>query len=77
MEAELSEEKAIWIVRAMWFGAGALLMDGIGYMSEYYLNITRMNLSGAALVAATGVIFTYLALKWDSQLIKQIKEGVK
>ena len=74
MEAEVNEEQAIWVVRATWFYSGALLMDSVGFLSQYYLDITRMNLSGAALVGITGIIFTVLAVKWHEQLIAQIKE---
>lgn len=74
MEAELNEETAVWAVRAMWFGAGALLMDSMCFISEHYLDIPEMNLPGAVLVGITGVIYTVLAVKWDEQLINQIKE---
>jgi hypothetical protein len=75
MDMKVEQRPAIWIVRGMWFFAGALTMDAIGFLLQKLLNYQSMNTGGAVLSLLAGILFTYLAVKWDNQLLQQIKEG--
>lgn len=49
-------------------------MDSIGFLLQKMLNYQGINTGGAILSLLAGILFTYIALKWDKQLLKQIKE---
>jgi len=74
MDIKLEPRPAIYLVRGCFFFAGALTMDSIGFLLQKMLNYQGINTGGAILSLLAGILFTYIALKWDKQLLKQIKE---
>lgn len=74
MDIKVEYRPAIWIVRFVWFFAGALTMDSIGFLLQNILQYEEMNTGGAILSLLAGILFTYLAVKWDNQLLEQLKE---
>ena len=74
MNIKVEYRPAIWIVRLVWFFAGALTMDSVGFLLQNFLKYESMNTGAAIISLIAGILSTYLAVKWDNELLEQIKE---